>query len=225
MIFVFIGGASGSGKTSVSERLLVKLRERGSTSQLLIMDDYIHEKPSAVDIEDYRLHTNFDRPSIMHFDLLREHIIDLSKGKAITKPKYSFLSCSREGVEVIDGTDILIIEGIFAQYFAKTTQLPEEVDRLSVNVATESYSDIVTRRIERDIKERNRTREAVIQQERRFVGPGFFDFTAHGASGSDVYIVNKNALKEDKLGALDIAVEEIMDALDIKMKGALSPSI
>ena len=128
MIFVFIGGASGSGKTSVSERLLVKLRERGITSQLLIMDDYIHEKPSAVDIEDYRLHTNFDRPSIMHFDLLREHIIDLSKGKAITKPKYSFLSCCYEGEDVIDGADVLIIEGIFAQYFAKTRRLPSEID-------------------------------------------------------------------------------------------------
>ena len=223
MIFVFIGGASGSGKTSVSERLLVKLRERGITSQLLIMDDYIHEKPSAVDIEDYRLHTNFDRPSIMHFDLLREHIIDLSKGKAITKPKYSFLSCCYEGEDVIDGADVLIIEGIFAQYFAKTRRLPSEIDYLSVNVATESYSDIVFRRIERDLKERNRTRDAVIQQERRFVGPGFFNYTAHGASGSDVYIVNKNVPKEEKLKELDIAAEEIIDALDIKMKEVLKP--
>lgn len=173
MIFVFIGGASASGKTSVSERLLLKLRELGISSQLLTMDDYILVKPEDVAIDYYRLHTNFDTPDIMDFDLLREHILNLSKGKAINKPKFSFLSCNHIGHDMIDKADVVIIEGIFAQYFAKT-QLPKEIDRLSVNVATESYNDIIIRRIERNVKERGQTRDTVIQQERNFVGPGFF---------------------------------------------------
>ncbi|HAT7071675.1 TPA: uridine kinase [Legionella pneumophila] len=221
MIFVFIGGASASGKTSVSERLLLKLRELGISSQLLTMDDYILVKPEDVAIDYYRLHTNFDTPDIMDFDLLREHILNLSKGKAINKPKFSFLSCNHIGHDMIDKADVVIIEGIFAQYFAKT-QLPKEIDRLSVNVATESYNDIVIRRIERNVKERGQTRDTVIQQERNFVGPGFFSYTATAASGSDVYIVNKRASKADKLKVLDAAVDEIIEALNMKTKAALN---
>lgn len=220
MIFVFIGGASASGKTSVSERLLVKLRELGISSQLLTMDDYIRVKPDDVATDYYRLHTNFDTPDIMDFDLLREHILNLSKGKAIIKPKFSFLSCTHIGSDVIDEADVFIIEGIFAQYFAKM-QLPKEIDRLSVNVAAEAYNDIVTRRIERNVKDRGQTRDTVIQQERSFVGPGFFLYTAPAASGSDVYIVNKKAPQDDKLKVLDAAVDEIIDALNMKTKAAL----
>lgn len=221
MIFVFIGGASASGKTSVSERLLVKLHELGISSQLLTMDDYIRVKPAEVDIDYYRLHTNFDTPDIMNFDLLREHIRNLSKGKSIIKPKFSFVLCNHTGNEVIDKADVIIIEGIFAQYFAKTSQLSKEIDYLSVNVATESYMDILARRIERNIIDRGQTPEAVVQQERKFVGPGFFAYTAQAASGSDVYIVNKKVPKEGKLNVLNTAVDEIVDALNRKTKGCL----
>jgi uridine kinase len=219
MIFIFIGGASASGKTSVSERLLTKLREQGTSSQLLSMDDYIRVKPADVPLDFYRLNTNFDTPSIMDFDLLREHILNLSEGKAIVKPKFEFLSCSHIGSDAIDVADVIIIEGIFAQYFAKA-QLPEGIDCLSVNVATESYNDIVARRIERNVKDRGQTRDTVIQQERQFVGPGFFRYTAPSASGSDVFIVNKKASREDAFKILDAAVDEIIDALHLKTNTA-----
>lgn len=218
MIFVFIGGASASGKTSVAEQLLMRLRELDLGVQLLGMDDYIRVKPSDIELDYYRLHTNFDTPDIMNFDLLREHILSLSQGKAIIKPKFSFFLCNHVGSDVIDKADVVIIEGIFAQYFAKTSWLPKGINYLSVNVATESYPDILTRRIERNVANRGQNRDTVIQQERDFVGPGFFAYTAPAASGSDVYIVNRRVPEADQSMLFDSAVDEIIDALNLKMK-------
>lgn len=68
--------------------------------------------------------------------------------------------------------------------------------------------DLVQRRVKRDVEERNRTSEVVIQQEKKYVGPGFFQFTASSTAGSDLYVVNsKEAGNHSKLNH---AVVEIL---------------
>ncbi|EHL28956.1 uridine kinase family protein [Legionella drancourtii] len=210
MIFVFIGGQSASGKTGVSQHLLNELIKSGISAQILNMDDYFKEYPeNTIDIEKYRLETNFDRDDMLHLDLLTEHIMELNKGNPITKPLFDFPTNRRKGTQEILPSDVLIIEGIFGQYFHKNF-LPPELALVSVNV-TDSYLDIVKRRIKRDIEHRGRKPEDVIKQERQFVGPGFFKYTASSAAGADVYISNQHKdTQEEQDVVLKVAAHEII---------------
>jgi uridine kinase len=111
MFFVFIGGASASGKTGVSEHLLKKLTETGIKAQKLNMDDYYKERPDEVSIEEFRAKTNFDLPTMLHLDLFQNHAAALSKGDKIKKPIFSFLTNKRSGEEDINPSDVIIAEG------------------------------------------------------------------------------------------------------------------
>lgn len=119
MFFVIIGGASGSGKTGLSHQLLTKLKEIGVDVQILNMDDYYHEIPDGANSEEFRENTNFDTPAMLYLDLLQEHIAELNKGKSIRKPLFDFKSNRRIGEETIHPSDVIVMEGIFAQYFYK----------------------------------------------------------------------------------------------------------
>jgi len=226
MIFVFAGGASGSGKTGLSQRLLTKLNLSGTSCQILKMDDYFHERPENEDPEAFRQNTNFDTPDMLHLDLLRDHLIALNQGQSITKPIFVFQSNRREGEQTVVPSDVMIIEGIFGQYFAKE-YLPPELNTLMINIATESYFDILTRRIRRDVEERHRDPLSVIQQEKKFVGPGFLKYTASSTVGSDIYILNKHARKADEQNILDASADEVICKLENKKASIVAgePSI
>ena len=214
MIFVFIGGASGSGKTGLSRHILSKLLSTGISAQILNMDDYYHEIPQGVNIEEFRRNTNFDTPDMLHLDLFKQHIVALNQGNSITKPLFVFKTNRREGEEVIKPSEVIIIEGIFAQYFYKNFW-PTELVSLTINVGTESYLDIVDRRIRRDIEQRGRIRTDSIKQERKYVGPGFLKYTASSSMNADIYINNahKNGAEEQQ-SILDVAANEVIAQLN-----------
>lgn len=217
MIFVFIGGQSASGKTGVSQHLLNELITSGISAQILNMDDYFKECPEdTLDISKYRRETNFDRDDMLHLDLLTEHIMELNKGNPITKPLFDFPTNRRKGTQEIHPSDVLIIEGIFGQYFHKNF-LPPELASVSVNV-TDGYLDIVNRRIKRDIEHRGRKSEDVIKQERKFVGPGFLKYTASSTAGADVYISNQHKeTQEEQDVVLKAAAHEIISEVQKRM--------
>jgi uridine kinase len=223
MFFVFIGGQSASGKTGVSQHLKIELNALGINTQILKMDDYYFEFPDNehLNFEQWRLETNFDTPKMLDFDLFKTHILDLNQGKSITKFLFNFSTNRRQGTEQINPSDVLIIEGIFGQYFYNT-YLPLDLPALSINVATESYNDIVKRRIIRDFNDRSRKKEDVILQERKFVGPGFFKYTAPHAH-ADIYInnVTKNTREEQDV-LLQQAAIEICKEVTSKMAQAAS---
>ncbi|KTD11820.1 uridine kinase [Legionella gratiana] len=216
MLFVIIGGASGSGKTGLSHQLLAKLQKDGISAQLLNMDDYYHEIPEGRNLEDYRKNTNFDTPDMLHLDLLQEHIAELNHGKSIKKPLFDFKSNLRNGEETVHPTDVIIMEGIFAQYFYKKYGV-SELPVVTVNIATENYTDVIERRIKRDIEQRGRIRIDSIKQEKKYVGPGFLKYTANSATGADVYINNEHreGNAEQQL-MLDNAANEILTVLNEK---------
>jgi uridine kinase len=222
MFFVFIGGASASGKSGISEHLLVKLRAEGISVRTLNMDDYFLERSLDVDPELYRLITNFDLPKMLDLPLLQEHTRDLSQGKSIKKPLFKFATNRREGEEEVHPAEVIIIEGIFAQYFYKKYMSPD-IPSLNVNVTTDSYNDTVDRRVKRDVASRGREKKVVIQQEHKFVGPGFFQYTASSATGSDLYINNtRHATIEEQNAEHDVAVQLISDAVKAKRASAAS---
>ncbi|AUH71381.1 uridine kinase family protein [Legionella sainthelensi] len=218
MIFVIIGGASGSGKTGLSHHLLTKLKDNGMGAQILNMDDYYHEIPEGVDLEYFRKNTNFDTPDMLHLDLLQQHIAELNKGKSITKPVFDFKSNSRVGEETVHPSDVIIMEGIFAQYFYKKFGL-SNFPVVTVNITTENYLDVIERRIKRDIEQRGRARLEGIKQEKKYVGPGFLKYTASSSVGADVYVCNEHRDgNEAQQLMLDINAAEIVAEVNRKLK-------
>ncbi|KTD69480.1 uridine kinase [Legionella steelei] len=217
MIFVVIGGASGSGKTGLSQHLLTKLKQAGTSAQILNMDDYYREIPVGVDIAEFRKKTNFDTPDMLHLDLLKQHIVALHEGLSITKPIFDFKTNKRIGEETVHPSDVIILEGIFAQYFYKhywSSELPV----VTANVATDNYLDIIERRIKRDMKERERKREESTAQEQKNVGPGFLKYTASSSMGADVFVINENRDGADGQNLiLDAAADEIIVEVEQKL--------
>ncbi|MCL9682997.1 uridine kinase family protein [Legionella maioricensis] len=214
MYCIFIGGASASGKSSIAKHLLKKLNELGINATELKMDDYFHERPDDIDNDVFRATTNLDVPQMLHLDRLNRDITELSKGHSIRKPLLSFATNKYYAWEDISPSEVVVIEGIFAQYFYQNF-VDKELPSILVNVTTESYHDLMNRRIDRDIKERSRTRDVVLSCERKTVGPGFYQYTASNAPGADIYIDNKRHVDlEERNKALDASVMEIIDHLN-----------
>ena len=212
MIFVFVSGASGSGKTSLSKQLSAKLSRHQISNQIISIDDYYFERPEQISPEEYLKTVNLDIPEMVDMKFLQKQLLELSQGKSVEKPIYSFITSRYVGKQILVPTQVCIIEGIFAQYFAQT-HMPDEIESLTINVANESYSDTLRQRIKRDIDERNSKEEIVVKREREFVGPGFFRFTASSASPADIHVLNKYATMDQKQDELTRAAEEVYEEL------------
>ncbi len=209
MFLIFIAGASASGKSSIAEALLKDLHQDGRTAQILSMDNYFKERPlDDQDAAAYRLKTNFDLPTMLDFPLLESHLNDLSQGKSVVQPIFQFESNRRIGKQEIKPSDFIIIEGIFALCFVKE-HFSKYQPSLSIFVTVAFYLELLNRRKIRDVQERNRSSESVTRQERSFVGPGFFSYTAHSASGSDIFIHNDGGLDHtDSIKEIKEAIQE-----------------
>ncbi len=219
MIIILIAGASASGKTRLAAELLARLNESGHGTHLLLkMDDYYHERPEGVDSEAFRRDTNFDTPTMLELSLLLEHLVCLDRGESITKPVFDFKTNRRVQTETINPPDVLIIEGLFALYFAQ--RLPRHLNTITAFVETDSYLELLKRRIKRDIDERGR-RDAddVLQQERRFVGPAFFGTIAPSKSQADIVVDNSAQFIASAASAphpLTTAVEVMIEIIGTK---------
>ena len=155
-VVIGIAGGSCSGKTSVTRAIYDVFREH---SVVVIEQDYYYKDQSHMTFEE-RLTTNYDHPLAFDNDLLIEHIHELLDYKAINKPVYDYVNHTRsEEVVHVEPQDVIIIEGI----------LVLEDDRLrdlmDIKLFVDTDPDLrIIRRIQRDIKERGRTADSVIDQ-------------------------------------------------------------
>ena len=155
-----IAGPSCAGKSYLSAHLCERLK-----ATILHLDSYYCDL-AHLDVEQ-RSHSNFDAPQAIDSTLLIEHVRELSKGQTIEKPIYDFKIHARtDRTERVTPGEFVIIEGLFALYW-------EEIRAL---LATKVFVDLgeeicLARRVERDMRERGRTRESVLEQFRTTVKP------------------------------------------------------
>lgn len=194
-LFVFIGGGSGAGKSSITKLAVKSLRDQGISVQQISLDDYYYERPLDIPAEIFRETTNFDTPDMLDIELFTQHVTALCNGETVTKPMFEFTSNLRKGEERVAPSQVIIVEGIFAQHIFRH-HLPLEIPAISVHIATDRYHNILTRRTDRDTVERDRKACSVRAQEQQYVGPGFLRYTASGAIGSDLYINNEEKLEK-----------------------------
>lgn len=154
VLLVGIAGGTGSGKTTLADRI-----HREFPDAVLISQDSYYKDQSGVP-EKLRGKTNFDHPDALEFSLLKEHLEMLKRGHCIDMPTYSFLTHTRTEETVhIHPTKIILVEGILL--FA----VPEIRDLLDIKLFVDTDDDVrLLRRIKRDIQERGRTLEGASKQ-------------------------------------------------------------
>jgi uridine kinase len=179
-MIIGICGGTGSGKTTVANRIL----ESVSRDEVIFLqqDSYyrnLEEMPL-----DYRKQRNFDHPDAIDNNLLVEHVRALKKGEAVELPLYDFKTHTRKAETLhMEPRPIIIIEGILI--FAEKRLL----DEMDIKVYVDTPDDIrFIRRLRRDIAERGRTVESVIEQYVATVRPMHMQFVEPSKRCADVII-------------------------------------
>ena len=163
MLIIGIAGGTGSGKTTVVRKIIESL-EPGEV--VLLPQDSYYKDSSHVPVEE-RQNINFDHPDAFEWSLLSKHVSMLKEGHSIEQPTYSYLTCTRQPETIhIEPRDVIIIEGILALCDKKLRNLMD----LKVFVDADSDERLI-RVIKRDIRERGRTAEAVMERYTRVLKP------------------------------------------------------
>ncbi|MBA4241669.1 MAG: uridine kinase [Sphingobacteriaceae bacterium] len=156
MLIIGICGGTGSGKTTVVNKILDILPV--DHVAILSQDSYYKDN-SDISMEE-RKHINFDHPDSIEFDLLYNHINELKKGHSIEKPIYSYITCTRSSETIhIDSKDVILVEGILL-FTDKRIR-----DICNVKVFVDAPADErLLRVIKRDIIERGRNVEQTLDR-------------------------------------------------------------
>ena len=158
-----IAGGTGSGKTTVVR----KLAERLPKGEVVVLhQDSYYKDSSNVPVEE-RQKINFDHPDAFDWPLLERHIHELRDGQAVEEPIYDYITCSRQAETVhIEPKEVIILEGIMA---LRDEKLRNDMD-LKVFVDADA-DDRLIRVIKRDIVERGRTAEGVMERYQHVLKP------------------------------------------------------
>ncbi len=168
MIIIGIAGGAGSGKSTVAKEMLEELTE-GEVAYL--PQDSYYKDSSHLPMED-RVEINFDHPDAIQFDLLIAHIKELKEGNTIQQPIYSYITCTRlEETIPIKPAKIIVIEGILIF----TNEELRKLMNLKVYVDADA-DDRLIRVINRDIVERGRSVNTVMERYQKVVKPMHLQF-------------------------------------------------
>ncbi len=207
-LIIGIAGGTGSGKTSVTTRILKSLNKDEVT--VIAHDSYYRDidffngvSPESV---------NYDHPSSLETSLLVEHLKSLRNGRTVEQPTYNFTTLRRmKETLALRPTPIVIVEGIliFVQ---------EELRRLmDIKIFIDADADErLIRRIKRDILERGRTVESVITQYSRTVKPMHLEFVEPSKHWADIIIPRG----VENLVAIDMVVTKIKSMMKEKHQDA-----
>ena len=165
-----VAGGSGSGKTTVVNRLLEGLEPRSAS--LLHHDSYYLDNPDLT--LEQRAAINYDHPDSLETSLMAEHVRLLLAGQSVEVPEYDFTVHRRlPATRTVEPRPLLIIDGILV------LAEPELRDLMDIRVFVDTDSDIrFIRRLERDTKKRGRTVESVVRQYQQTVRPMHLEFVA-----------------------------------------------
>lgn len=197
-VVIGIAGGSGSGKTTVLERIV----EAFGHERITVLDhDSYYLDLSDLPAEE-RARFNFDHPNALETDLMGRHLDALLQGEAIEKPTYDFTRHVRR-VETtrLEPRPVIIVEGILV------LAEPVLLDRMDIKIYVDAPDDVrLMRRIQRDIHERGRAIDTVLEQYERTVRPMHLEFVEPSKRRADVII--------PRGGHNDVAIEMLMTRID-----------
>lgn len=179
-VVIGVAGGTGSGKTTVTRSISQRFSDK---TILVIEQDYYYKDQSHLPFEE-RLKTNYDHPLAFDNDLLIEHVKDLVHQKAIEKPVYDYKVHNRsQKVIHVEPKEVIILEGILI------LEDPRLVDLMDIKVFVDTDADLrMVRRLMRDIKERGRSLDSVIDQYINSVRPMHLQFVEPTKRYADIII-------------------------------------
>jgi len=179
-MIIGICGGTGSGKTTVANRILQSV---SACEVVFIQQDSYYRNLKDLPL-DYRDIANFDHPGALDNDLLVNHVRKLRAGEPIELPIYDFKTHMRlVETRQVDPKQIVIIEGILI--FSE----PRLLEHMDIKVFVDTPDDIrFIRRLRRDVAERGRTVESVIEQYLATVRPMHMQFVEPSKRHADVII-------------------------------------
>lgn len=181
MLIIGIAGGTGSGKTTVVRKITEKF-QKGEV--VIVPQDSYYKDNSHLPLEE-RQKLNFDHPDSIDFDLLIEQLKDLKDGKTIQQPIYYYITCSRSATETVTvrPAHIIIVEGIL---IFTEPRLREMLDIL-VYVDADP-DDRLVRVIDRDIRERGRDVNMVIDRYEKVLKPMHLQFIEPSKRYADIIL-------------------------------------
>ena len=199
-ILVGIAGGTGSGKTTVARRILGAFDE---DVICLDMDSYYCDLSHLSKAE--RRKVNFDHPDAFDTDLFIEHLEQLAKGEIVQKPVYSFAESVRTGEAIpVRPAPIVLVEGILVLADSSVRAL------LDAKIFVDADDDIrFIRRLQRDVAERARSLESVIEQYTNTVRPMHYSFVEPSKRYADVII--------PRGGKNDIAISMVVSDIEARL--------
>jgi uridine kinase len=194
-----VAGLSGSGKTALARQLAPRL---DSGCEVITLDSYYHAQHHLSITE--RAETNYDHPDALDWDLLTRHLAEWRAGVTIEELHYSFEHHTRSThTRRVDPQPFLILEGILTLHSQEIRELLD----LKVYVTTRP-EECLRRRMERDIAERGRTRESVVEQYEKTVWPMALKFVLPSREAADL-VVSGEEPPDESVGAVLRVLENV----------------
>jgi len=175
-----IAGGTGSGKTTIAEEVI---RALGPDNAVIVHQDSYYLDRSVLPTDEHD-RINFDHPSAFDWKLLKKHIRSLREGRAIQKPIYNFHTHSRmPETTKVEPRPVLIVEGILV------FDDPELRDMMDMKVYVDADADVrFIRRLDRDVRERGRSLESIVDQYMSTVRPMHLQFVEPSKRYADIII-------------------------------------
>lgn len=183
---IAIAGASASGKSWLAATLRRQLeRESGDDHLAILAEDAYYLDQTHLPMEQ-RIRTNYDHPSAFDHELLARHLCELRAGRAVQMPMYDFCLHTRaSGTVTVRPAKVILVEGIL---LLSSADLRQSFD---IRIFVDTPLDIcLMRRIRRDIEERGRSLNSVIDQYERTVRPSYFAFVNPSREYADMVITH-----------------------------------
>ncbi|HZH59712.1 MAG TPA: uridine kinase [Metabacillus sp.] len=202
-VVIGVAGGSGSGKTSVTKAIYEHFKGH---SILMLEQDFYYKDQSHLPFEQ-RLNTNYDHPLAFDNDLLIEHLNALLNHNTIEKPVYDYTLHTRsEDVIIVEPKDVIILEGILILEDERLRDL------MDIKLYVDTDADLrIIRRILRDIKERGRSIDSVIEQYISIVRPMHNQFIEPTKRYADIIIPEGG----QNHVAIDLMVTKIQTILEL----------
>ncbi|MBK5239918.1 uridine kinase [Clostridium sp.] len=205
-ILIGIAGGTGSGKSTIAREIY---KHFDSTCIAMIEQDSYYKDQSNLSFEE-RVKTNYDHPDAFDTTLLVSQLNLLLEGQTVEKPIYDFEIHNRiQETQIVQSREIIIVEGILI--------LQEKIlrDMLDIKIYVDTDADVrFIRRLVRDINERGRTTESVINQYLKVVKPMHEQFTEPTKRHADIIIPEGGQNKV----AIDIITANISQILQKHQK-------
>ena len=201
IMVIGIAGGTGSGKTTITKRLV----ERFGGDVSVIHHDNYYKAHHSMTYEERTL-LNYDHPDAFDTDMLIEHLKQLKQGKAIRCPVYDYSIHDRtEETILIEPTRVIILEGILIY------ENQALCDQMDIKIFVDADADVrILRRIERDVRDRGRSLESVINQYLSTVKPMHEQFVEPSKRRADVIVPEGGY----NLVALDMVIQRVRAHLE-----------